>query len=58
MNRAVVCVVIVAGVFAGGIPAQEAHHSFAATYSEDKTLTIEGKLLDFDFRNPHSFVTY
>jgi hypothetical protein len=47
---------IVAGMFAGGVPAY-AHHSFAATYSEDKSLTIEGKLLDFDFRNPHSFVT-
>lgn len=34
-----------------------AHHSFAATYFEDKSLTIEGKLVDFDFRNPHSFVT-
>jgi hypothetical protein len=24
---------------------------------EDKSVTIEGKLVDFDFRNPHSFVT-
>ena len=47
---------IVAGAFAGGVPAY-AHHSFAATYFEDKSLTIEGKLVDFDFRNPHSFVT-
>jgi hypothetical protein len=33
------------------------NHSFAATYFEDKSVTIEGKLVDFDFRNPHSFVT-
>jgi hypothetical protein len=33
-----------------------AHHSFAATYFEDKTLTIEGKLIQFLYRNPHSFV--
>ena len=33
-----------------------AHHSFAATYHEDKTVKIEGTLVQFQFRNPHSFV--
>jgi len=33
-----------------------AHHSFAATYFEDKTERIEGDLVQFLFRNPHSFV--
>ena len=33
-----------------------AHHSFAATYFEDKTVTIEGNLVQFLYRNPHSFV--
>jgi hypothetical protein len=33
-----------------------AHHSFAATYFEDKTVTIEGKLVQFLYRNPHSFI--
>jgi hypothetical protein len=33
-----------------------AHHSFAATYFEDKQETIEGDLVQFMFRNPHSFV--
>jgi hypothetical protein len=33
-----------------------AHHSFAATYKEDQTITIEGTLVQFLFRNPHSFV--
>jgi hypothetical protein len=33
-----------------------AHHSFAATYFEDKTQSIEGDLVQFLFRNPHSFV--
>jgi len=36
--------------------AANAHHSFTATYFEDRTMTIEGKLLQFMFRNPHSFV--
>jgi len=34
----------------------QAHHSFAATYFEDRTIQIEGKLVQFMFRNPHSFI--
>ena len=33
-----------------------AHHSFAATYFEDKKVTVEGNLVQFLYRNPHSFV--
>jgi hypothetical protein len=33
-----------------------AHHSFAATYIENQSVTIEGQLVQFLLRNPHSFV--
>lgn len=33
-----------------------AHHSFAATYLEDQEVTIEGRLVQFLLRSPHSFV--
>jgi Family of unknown function (DUF6152) len=33
-----------------------AHHSFAATYFVDKTVTTEGEVVQFLFRNPHSFI--
>src|SRR5262245_58385991 len=33
-----------------------AHHSFTAVYQQDKTVKIEGKIVQFLFRNPHSFV--
>lgn len=33
-----------------------AHHSFAATYIEGQSVTIEGQLVQFLLRNPHSFV--
>ena len=33
-----------------------AHHSFASTYDESRKVTVEGKLVQFLFRNPHSFV--
>jgi DNA/RNA endonuclease YhcR with UshA esterase domain len=37
------------------LPAQ-AHHSFPATYFVDQSVTIEGTVVQFLFRNPHSFV--
>jgi hypothetical protein len=45
-------------ILAGGLVAgvAYAHHSFAATYFEDKTTKIEGELVQFLYRNPHSFV--
>src|SRR5216117_4029097 len=48
-------VVLTIAIMGAGIAAR-AHHSFAATYHEDKTVTIQGKLVQFLFRNPHSFV--
>jgi hypothetical protein len=33
-----------------------AHHSFQATYDLEHKITIEGTLVAFQFRNPHSFV--
>jgi len=49
-------VLLIAGAVILGVPAAYAHHSFAATYFEDKTVTIEGDLVQFLYRNPHSFV--
>ena len=34
-----------------------AHHSYSATYDTSRTVTLEGKLVQFVFKNPHSFVT-
>ena len=33
-----------------------AHHSFAATYHDDQTQKIEGTVIQFLLRNPHSFL--
>ena len=33
-----------------------AHHSYGATYDVSKQLKLEGKIVQFVFRNPHSFV--
>ena len=34
----------------------DAHHSFGATYLEDKTITLDGALVQMLFRNPHSYL--
>ena len=48
-------VVLVAGALSFGAQTF-AHHSFAATYLEDQEMSIEGDLVQFLYRNPHSFV--
>ena len=44
-----------AGVSILGVRAY-AHHSFASTYLEDQKMTIEADVLQFLYRNPHSFL--
>ena len=39
-----------------GATAAYAHHSYAATYDVNKEIKLEGKLVQFVYRNPHSFV--
>jgi hypothetical protein len=55
MKRTLLALVITAGAIVSGGRAI-AHHSFAATYFEDKTQKVEGNLVQFLYRNPHSFV--
>jgi hypothetical protein len=54
-NKLFIAVILISAVMGGSI-ALYAHHSFAATYHEDKTVKIEGKLVQFLFRNPHALV--
>ena len=54
MKRRLVAL-IAAGTCVIGVQAY-AHHSFPASYVEDEQVTIEGELVQFQFRDPHSFV--
>ena len=36
--------------------ALSAHHSFAGTYVEGQLMKIEGTVVEFNVRNPHSFI--
>ena len=49
-------VILIAAVLMGGTIQVYAHHSFSSTYFDDKTIKIEGKLVSFQLRNPHSFI--
>ena len=41
----------------GGMTAPaRAHHSYGATYDTSREVRLDGKLVQFVFRNPHSFV--
>jgi len=53
--RRVILLAIAAALVAG--TAAYAHHSYGATYDVTKEVKLQGKLLQFVFRNPHAFVT-
>jgi hypothetical protein len=46
---------VFAGALMSGATAY-AHHSLAATYKADQEVKLDGKIIDFLFRNPHSFL--
>ena len=46
---------VIAGVLLAGTAAY-AHHSYGATYDVSKEVKLTGKLVQFVYRNPHSFV--
>jgi hypothetical protein len=54
MSRGTPLYVLTAALFSTspGYP----HHSFIATYEQDREITIEGEIAAFLFRNPHAFV--
>jgi hypothetical protein len=45
----------IAAAFLSGAIAY-AHHSFAGSYVEHQVMKIEGKVVEFNIRNPHSFI--
>jgi len=53
--RRKVALLVLAGAFLSGMTTY-AHHSQAAQYDRNTQVTIEGKLVQFQFRNPHTFV--
>lgn len=46
---------VLAAALAAGLSGSP-HHSFAATYDQRETVRIEGRIVQFQFRNPHSYL--
>src|SRR4051812_2787337 len=53
--RKLTMLVIAAAMLGGSV--MYAHHSYGATYDVSKEIKLQGKLLQFTYRNPHAFVT-
>lgn len=51
-RRSITCALVASAALAA-VPALS-HHSFAAVYDADKQVTVEGKVVQFLYRNPHS----
>ena len=51
-----VFLLVMAAMLVAGVAAY-AHHSYAATYDTSKEVKVSGKLMQFSFKNPHSYVT-
>lgn len=56
MMRKIIPVSIAAVLLLAAVAAY-GHHSYAATYDTAKEVKLQGKLIQFVFRNPHSYVT-
>jgi hypothetical protein len=42
----------------GTSAAVSAHHSFSAYYFEDQSVTLEGEVVEFEYRAPHAWVRF
>ena len=54
MRLKIAALVAAVGLFAA-VPLL-AHHSFSAEYDSSKVLTLTGKVLQFEWDNPHSWI--
>jgi hypothetical protein len=54
MQGRLILLLVVGMLFPGATAT--AHHSFTATYDENVSVEIEGRIVQFMFRNPHAWV--
>jgi len=50
-------IVLVLGVMAANVSAY-GHHSFVGYYAEDESVSVQGQIVEFEYRNPHAWVHF
>ena len=53
-SKSIFAIAVIAAIIAA-IPVY-AHHSFSSEYDNAKRLTLKGKMIQFEFVNPHSWI--
>jgi len=47
--------VLILAIFVPVAPAHS-HHSFAASYFEEPSITLQGEIVEFEYKSPHAWV--
>jgi len=56
MSRTCIVLLLAGAMVSAMARPARAHHAYAAFYFQDRTESLEGNLVEFEFRNPHSIV--
>ncbi len=56
MHRTLLNVLATAGMLAAAVLPAAAHHSFSAEFDRAKQVTLEGKVVEMEWVNPHSWL--
>ena len=57
MNSRLLKAIISAGVLMAAVLPLAAHHSFSAEFDRNKEVTLDGKVVQMEWVNPHSWLT-
>jgi hypothetical protein len=57
MNNTLLKAIVSTGILIAGALPVAAHHSFSAEFDQNKKVTLDGKVVQMEWVNPHSWLT-